>query len=157
MRKQSSPPRVSLAAPGAAPTSPADLLVGIYATCTVDKITTLHLFDWELRITQSLTEVTAHGDEWEQWIPLRQGWTARARGYMTKAATVTDLYHGGGAFDRSSSGDEITFTGYSDFGSTVLFTGTCFAEQVTLTFPNEMVEQEITIRGSAAPSAGPRA
>lgn len=157
MRKQPAPPGAPLAPPGTPIATSADLLVGLYATCTIDKITTLHLFDWEVRVTQTLTEVSAHGDEWEQWIPLRQGWTARARGYLTRSAAATATYIGGGAYDLSSSGDEITFTGYSNFGSTAIFTGTCYADQVTLTVPNAMVEQEITLRGNAAPSTGPRA
>lgn len=159
--------RKSSKAPGAPPpgassqgtpqASSPDLLVGVYALATISGITVLHLFDWEIRIRQSVVEVTAHGDEWEQWIPLRQGWTGRARGYMTRAAAASATYHGGGAFDLSSSGDELTFIGYSDFGDTVIFQGACFAEEVTLSVPNAMVEQEITLRGSVAATTGPRA
>ena len=143
--------------PGAPQTSGPNLLAGVYATCTISGVGTLHLFDWELRFRQSLVDVTAHGDEWEQWKPLRQGWSLRARGYMTRSAAATDIYHGAGALDRSSSGDELTVNCYSDMGTTVIFTGTAYAEDITLSVPNAMVEQEITVRGNAAPTAGPRA
>src|SRR5213076_1863869 len=71
--------------PGVPPTAAAGLLVGVYAQVTLSTIGTLHLFEGELRITQSLVQVTGHGDEWEQWVPLRQSWTARLRGYLTRA------------------------------------------------------------------------
>ena len=143
--------------PGAPQTSGPNLLAGVYAQCTIDKITTLHLFDWELRFRQNLIDVSGHGDEWEQWKPGRSGWTLRARGYLSRSGAATVTYYGGGALDQSSPGDEITVNCYSDMGTTVIFTGTCYAEDISLSAPNAMVEQEITVRGNAAPSAGPRA
>src|SRR5204863_7980223 len=56
----------------------AGLLAGVYGSATLNGITILHLFDWSIKVTQTLIEVTAHGDEWEQWKPLRQGFTGRA-------------------------------------------------------------------------------
>lgn len=149
---------------GTAPiTTDAGLLAGVYATCTLAGITVLHLFDWSIKVTQTLIEVTAHGDEWEQWVPLRQGFTGRARGYLSRSAAIasgtTRSYLGGtntttSALRLGSPGAEMSFVGYSDFGSTVLFTGNCFAEDITIEVPNAMATQEINFRGSVAPTVG---
>lgn len=143
--------------PGAAPTDSANLLHGVYASCTINGITTLHLFDWELQFRQALVDVSGYGDEWEQWKPVRQGFTLRARGYMTRSAAATATYWGGGTLDIGSPGAEQTINCYSDMGTTIVFTGTGYAEDVSMSAPQAMVEQEITIRGNAAPSAGPTA
>lgn len=142
--------------PGAPQNTAAGLIHGVYALCTLSNIGTLHLFDFEIKVTQKLIEVTAHGDEWEQWIPLRQGWTGRARGYLSRAAAATATYIGGAA-KISASPAAGTFIGYSDFGTTIIFQGEIYAEDITLQFPNAMVEQEITFRGSMAPTTGPTA
>lgn len=137
--------------PGAAPAASADLLVGLYATCVVSGIGTLHLFDWELRFRQNLIDVSGHGDEWEQYVPHRQGFTLRARGYMTRSGAANTTYYGGGALSATAPGAEQTVNCYSDFTQTLIFTGTCYAEDISFSAPNAMVEQEITLRGNAAP------
>ena len=143
-------------APGAVPSTSAGLLVGLYAQVTISGISVLNLFDAEVRVRQTLTEVTAHGDEWEQWIPLRQGWTARARGYLTRAGAASTTFIGGSA-KISASPAAMTFTMWSDMGTNVIFLGECFAEDISITRPNAMVEQEVTLRGSIAPNSGPAA
>lgn len=145
--------------PGAPQNTSADLLVGVYASVDITGVGTLHCFDWELRFRQQLVDVSGHGDEWEQWKPVRQGWTLRARGYLTRSTPAADTYYGSGALDRSSPGAEVTANCYSDYdtGQTPIFTGTAYAEDVSLSAPNTMVEQEITIRGNATPTAGPQA
>lgn len=143
--------------PGAAPTDSANLLHGVYATCTISGIGTLHLFDFELRFRQTLIDVSGFGDEWEQWKPGRQGFTLRGRGYMSRSAAANTTYWGGGTLDLGSPGAEQTINCYSDMGTTAIFTGTGYAEDISMSAPQAMVEQEITLRGSAAPSAGPSA
>lgn len=149
------PPGVSAPTPAPTPqTTSAGLLVGVYALVKLDSFAFLHLFNCEVRITQRLVEVTGHGDEWEQWVPLRQGWTARARGYLDRAAAVSATYIGKGA-NKTAPGPEMTLTLYSDYGTTPIFTGLCFSEEITLQRSQAMVEQEISLRGSVAPSVGP--
>src|SRR5436190_16314585 len=164
MRKPAPSAPLPGASSGGTPiTTDAGLLAGVYGSATLNGITLLHLFDWSIKVTQTLSEVTAHGDEWEQWKPLRQGFTGRARVYLSRAAAISDAarrsYLGGTNTSASAArltapGAEMTFTGYSDFGTTVLFTGLCFAEDITIEVPNAMATQEITFRGSVAPSAG---
>src|SRR5262245_9221446 len=124
MPKKSQAAPTDMPAPGAPQPSSAGLLVGVYAAATISGITVLHLFEWELRFRQTLVEVTAHSDEWEQWIALRQGWTGRARGYLTRSAQtiapLTDPPYHYSLLDRSNSPNPVTFTGYSDFGTNIL-------------------------------------
>lgn len=164
MRKPAPSAPLPGASSGGTPrTTDAGLLAGVYGQATLSGITVLHLFDWSIKVTQTLIEVTAHGDEWEQWIPLRQGFTGRARGYLSRAADITSAtkrsYLGGtntsaGPLRLGAPGSEMTFIGYSDFGTTVLFQGLCFAEDITIEVPNAMATQEINFRGSVAPTAG---
>jgi hypothetical protein len=141
--------------PGLPPTDSANLLAGVYAKVDITNAGTLHCFDWEIRFRQALADVSGHGDEWEQWKPVRQGWTMRARGYMTRSAPDTTTYWGDDALKQLSPGDECTVACYSDYGTTVIFTGTAYAEDISMSAGYEaMVEQEITVRGNAAPSAG---
>lgn len=150
-------PNASIPAPGAPLAAPPDLLVGVYALATLGPPTpviVLHLFDCQVKISQKLVEVTGHGDEWDQWVPLRQGWTATARGYLTRSGAATVTYVGQSA-KKSASGPELTFALYSDWGTTPIFAGTCFMEDCTISRPNAMVEQEITLRGSTTPTTGP--
>lgn len=157
--------------PGAGPAVPvpqdtdAGLLHGVYGLCIMTGITILHLFDWQVTVTQKLLDVTAHGDEWEQWIQLRQGWTGRAKGYLTRSGVN---HYIAGAAKLSGVGPPLTFTGYSDMGEIhgaspgpagvrIIIAGEILYEELTIQVPNAMVTQEITFRGSVAPTGGPAA
>jgi hypothetical protein len=123
---------------------------------TLSGIAILHLFDWEIKLTQQLLDASGHGDEWEQWVPLRQGWTGRARGYMTRGALTADTYVA--AAKLSDSPAEMVFTGWSDMGmanATRILVGTIYWEDITIAAPNAMVTQEISFRGNMAPTVGP--
>src|ERR1051326_512484 len=164
MAKKLDIPEQRLIVPGAAAaaavpiTTHANLLHGVYGLCTVSGITLLHLFEWRVRVSQKLLEVTAHGDEWEQWVQLRQGWTGMAKGYLTRSATATYI---NGAAKLSAIGPAMTFTGYSDMGESTgahkIIVGEILYEDITIEVPNAMVTQEITFRGSVAPTGGPAA
>jgi hypothetical protein len=142
--------------PGAPVTWTPGLLHGVYGLMTLSGIATLHLYNCRIRVEQSLADVTGHGDEWEQMVALRQRFSGTATGYLSRSAAATATYIGG-AHKISASPGEMTVHVYSDFGTTEIFTGTVFSEDVTISFPNAMVEQEITFRGNAAPTLGPAA
>jgi hypothetical protein len=140
--------------PGAAPTTSPNFLPGIYALATINGTAVLNLFDGEVHVTQDTSDVTGHGDEWHQMKPLRQRWTARLRGYMVRSATAAQTYIGGGSA-KAVSGPELTLTVYSDYGTTAIFVGTCYAEEMTINLSDALVEQEFNLVGNSTPTTGP--
>lgn len=75
---------------------------------------------------------------------------------MTRSAAAADTYIGE-TTKLSASPAVLTFAGYSDYGTTKIFEGTCLWEDIVIQVPNAMVEQEITLRGNTAPTTGPAA
>jgi len=143
--------------PGAAPTAGANRLHGRYAFAAVTGISTLLCMEWEVNWTLSTLDSAGHGDLWEYPVPLRQGWTARVKGYFTRAgiATATYLARAG---DLTDDPLVVTFTGYSTpAATTAIFVGDGFITRANFSAPMAMVTQEIEIRGYGPATTGPLA
>jgi hypothetical protein len=111
-------------------------------------------FEWEVTFTQEFADSTAHGDFWDFPVPIKQMWTARAKGYFTAAGAATATYIYG---NSKQTGDPatVTFTGYSTPGTTTkVFEGVGYASRGNFTSPQGMVTQEVEIRGYGAPTTG---
>ena len=106
-----------------------------------------NLFDWELTIEADYEDVTAHGDEWEQVVPLKQRWTFRARGYITTAGTTYLA-----AFNTAGAPAAVSIIAYTDNGTTARFTAQGYPTRGSITAPMTMVEQSFEFRGAGAPT-----
>lgn len=144
------------AAPTAAPPAAANRLHGRYALATVGGITLL-CYEWEVTFELETVDSSAFGDLWEYPVALRQRWTARARGYFTRAAAASATYIAT-AGKQSADPAAVTFTGYSTPGATTaVFVGTGLAVRANFSAPMAMVTQEIEIRGVGPATTGPAA
>ena len=122
-------------------------LNGRYAVATAGG-SIANLFDWELSIEADYEDVTAHGDEWEQVVPLKQRWTFRAKGYITVGGTTYLA-----AFNKTGAPATVTVVAYTgDLSSTVAFTAIGYPTRGNLSAPMDMATQEFEFRGAGAPS-----
>lgn len=122
--------------------------IGRYAVATIGGVAIAECFDWEVTLEADYEDVTAHGDEWEVVVPLKERWTFRARKYIL-LATATRLT----AFTTSAEPAAMTVVCYTGpSGGTVRFQGSGFPTRVSLSAPMELIEEEIEIRGNSTPT-----
>lgn len=144
------------AVPAAAPTAGPDRLRGDFALATCGSITLL-CYEWEVNFTLETVDSSAHADLWEYPVALRQAWTARARGYFTRAAAATATYIAT-AGKQSADPAAVTFTGYSTPAATTkVFEGSGLIVRANFSAPMAMVTQEIEVRGVGPATTGPTA
>jgi len=139
-------------------TSPAvrNVLIGRYAECSIGGVVLVFLFDWEINITSELTNLTACGDRWRVFVPIDSEWNARARGYIAPSAGTS--YISGAYTSLAATGGAaqlLTFAGYTAVtGGQQIWAGTCYITSGRLAAPMGLFEQEISLRGTANPTAG---
>lgn len=107
------------------------------------------LYDWTLVVETDYEDVTAHGDEWEVVVPLKQRWSATAQAYLlTGATTYLSL------FNAAGEPASLTFTAYAGLAAAGItrFVGTGFPTRVEMAAPMELVTQTIEIRGTGITS-----
>jgi hypothetical protein len=146
-----------LPSPGAAPMAGSNRLHGRYALATVSGIATLLCYEWEVNFTLETVDSTGHGDLWAYPVALRQGWTARVRGYFTRsgAATATYIARAG---DLTNDPLVVTFSGYSTPGATTaVFVGDGLITRANFSAPMAMATQELEIIGVGPATTGPAA
>lgn len=145
-------------------------LHGRYGICLWASATLL-LFDWEIQAEQEFADGTAHGEYWDNPVPLKMMWSGTARTYITTeppsqaysnaswltwAASNYLLYTG---FRVSGDPSAATFVGYNrpSTGNHPIFTGSAYVSRASLQMPRSgMAVQEVQLRGIAAPSVGPQ-
>lgn len=122
--------------------------IGRYAEASIGGVLIVQLYDWELVIEADYEDVTAHGDEYEVVVPLKQRWTFRARQYIL-LNTATSLT----AFTVSAEPATMEVRCYTEPASsgTIRFRGVGYPTRAMLAAPMELMEQEFEIRGSGLP------
>ena len=123
--------------------------IGRYAEASIGGVVIAQLYDWEVSIEADYEDVTAHGDEWEVVVPLKQRWTFRARQYclLNVATSLT-------AFTTSAEPAGMTVRCYTEPAATgsIVFQAGGFPTRALLSAPMELVQQEIEIRGTSTPT-----
>lgn len=124
--------------------------IGRYAQCKIGGFVVAECFDWELTLEADHEDVTAHGDEWTVLAPLSQSWTFRARGYIP----LNTGTYANGVFNASGSPASLSVIAYTEpaTSGTIRFQGTGYPTRFNLSVPMELIEQEIEVRGSGAPT-----
>lgn len=139
------------------PTAGTDRLHGLFALATVGSVSTLLCFEWEVNFTLDTLESAGHGDLWKYPVAVRQGWTARVKGYFTRAGVASATYIATGG-KQSADPVAVTFTGYSTPGATTaIFIGDGLITRANFSAPMAMVTQEIEITGVGPATTGPTA
>jgi hypothetical protein len=125
---------------------------GRYCICQLGNTNAvLQLTDWRVQVRTEFVDGTGFGDFWDVPVPIKYLWTARAGGLFGGGLSYLEAYH----VAQTGTSDILsaTFIGFADTGSSVpIFRGTGFTELAAFRAPQSMVEQEIEIRGTGAPS-----
>jgi hypothetical protein len=133
-----------------------NVLVGRYAECSIGGLVLVFLFDWEINVESDLVNLTATGDRWKIFVPVDSGWTGRGRGYIAPSAPTSYISAAyGGVAGTGGTPASLIFAGWtSATGGQKIWEGTCYISAGRMTAPQGLFEQEITVRGTAVPTAG---
>ena len=112
---------------------------------TICTYTGADLCNVEIRMTADIIDVTALGDEWAVQIPGVGRWEIKAEKYYVTEAFLSLL----SATPGATAGVSVQVT---DGDATVLFAGTGWVSEGTMTVPNEAVTETITLQGTGAPT-----
>lgn len=131
---------------------PVNRLIGRYAEASIGGVLIALLFDWEVTVEHDTEDVTAHGDHWQQHVPLDAGWRFRCRGYVVPGSAAHYINTAFGAGPQAS----FALAGYSGSVATgtLIFAGTGIPIRGILSAPMVLAEQELEFIGVGAPTTG---
>lgn len=118
---------------------------GKHATLTIGTYTGADLYNVEVRMTADLIDVTALNDDWVQRIPGVGSWEVHGDKYYVTEAFLSLVSATPGA------AGPVTVQ-VKDGDSTVVFQGTGYVTEGSLTVPNEQITERIVVIGTGAPS-----
>jgi len=118
---------------------------GKHATIQIGAYQGADLYNVEVRMTADIVDVTALGDDWAIQIPGVGHWEVRAEKYYATEAFLGLLAATPGAANPVS-------VQVKDGDNTVLFEGTGWVSEGSMTVPNQAVTETIVIQGTGAPT-----
>lgn len=145
-------------------------LHGRYATLTLSGVTLL-CFEWDVAVDQEFADGTAHGEYWDNPVPLKQMWSGTVRCYhasvppratqgtagnwTTDMAAINLIYNASRISGDPASHSFVGYNGGVNAGQAI-FSGACYASRANFSAPrNGMATQEFVMRGIATPNFGP--
>jgi hypothetical protein len=129
-------------------------------------------YEWEVVVEQEFVDGTAHGEYWDNPVPIKQMWNGTVRCYFNSLEPASNagnaswnsfMLAGSVIYNASridNDGAALVFNGYNTKTPThadrAIFRGTCRASRANFSAPRSgMATQEYAMRGIGAPTVGP--
>jgi hypothetical protein len=124
-------------------------LLGKHASISIGAVKVGDAYDVTVKVGNTFEDVTAHGDDWEESVPLHGNFSLTAKKYAVNANLAQFIKL---AADTPEATTPLTVTVYQTDTTTKIFEGTFWSEDGDISLPVGKVEENLSLKGTGTPA-----